>query len=116
MTDEPLTVRLEGDDGRLHRALRSGRVQVVDGDEEADLVVQVLVDTARAVAESSLTAREFDVLVELARGATNGEIADTLFIAENTVKNHVRSILLKLPARSRTEAVVRAHQRGLLQL
>lgn len=114
MDDDRLTVRLHGDDGRLDRALRAGRVDVVDGDGRADLVVHVQ-PTVRAL-DSNLTSREFDVLGELARGATNSEIAETLFIAENTVKNHVRSILLKLSARSRTEAVVRAHQRGLLAL
>lgn len=112
MIDDPLTVRLEGDDGRLRDALRSGRLEVVDRD--ADVVVHV--QPASAQEDASLTTREYDVLGELALGATNSEIAETLFIAENTVKNHVRSILLKLSARSRTEAVVRAHQMGLLQL
>ncbi len=111
MSDEVLTVRVHGDDGRVVRAIRSGRIRVVDGD--ADLVVHVQQATQ---GDPNLTSRELDVLSELACGATNGEIAETLFIAENTVKNHVRSILLKLSARSRTEAVVAAHQRGILQL
>lgn len=65
---------------------------------------------------SALTARELEVLVLLGRGSSNREIAQHLFIADNTVKNHVRSILLKLDCRSRTEAVVTAHRLGLLDL
>ena len=51
-----------------------------------------------------LTLREMEVLQELAKGATNREIAGQLFITENTVKNHVRSILSKLHLRNRREA------------
>lgn len=114
MDDDVLTVRVVGDGGRTARAIREQRVRVVDGDADADVVL-----VARSEAnpgDADLTARELDVLAQLSRGATNGEIAEALFIAENTVKNHVRSILLKLSARSRTEAVVLAHRRGLLHL
>jgi DNA-binding NarL/FixJ family response regulator len=52
----------------------------------------------------------------LGEGSSNRDIAQRLFIADNTVKNHVRSILLKLDCRSRTEAVVTAHRMGLLDL
>jgi DNA-binding NarL/FixJ family response regulator len=114
MADEGLRVHLVGDDGRLARALRRGRVRLVDGDGEADLVVRVQAVTRDDVGR--LTQREFEVLEQMGSGATNLEIAETLYIAENTVKNHVRSILLKMSAKSRTEAVVVAHQRGLLHL
>jgi DNA-binding NarL/FixJ family response regulator len=60
-----------------------------------------------------LTDRELDVLQELATRATNREIADRLFISENTVKNHVRSILSKLNLQNRREAARFAHERGL---
>ena len=65
---------------------------------------------------SALTTREREVLVLLGQGCSNRDIAQRLFIADNTVKNHVRSILLKLDCRSRTEAVVTAHRTGLLDL
>jgi len=66
--------------------------------------------------QQDLTAREREVLNHLATGRTNREIAIELGITENTVKNHVRSILEKLPARSRIEAVVIGVQQGLTHL
>lgn len=63
-----------------------------------------------------LTRRELDVLRQLARGLPNRAIAAELGISENTVKNHVRSILEKLQASSRSEAVVRALRLGIVSL
>jgi two-component system NarL family response regulator len=63
-----------------------------------------------------LTARELEVLVQVARGHNNREIARTLFISENTVKNHVRNMLEKLQLHSRTEVVVYAVRENLLDL
>ena len=63
-----------------------------------------------------LTERELEVLALLARSLSNREIAEELGIAENTVKNHVRSILEKLGMRSRVEVVVHALREGLVQL
>lgn len=62
-----------------------------------------------------LTIRELEVLKELAIGASNREIAERLVIAENTVKNHVRSILAKLNLRNRREATRYAQDQGLDQ-
>ncbi len=62
-----------------------------------------------------LTEREMEVLHEMAQGRTNREIADTLIISERTVKFHVSSILAKLGAGNRTEAVSLAAQRGLVE-
>ena len=64
----------------------------------------------------SLTPRELDVLRLLAQGLQNKEIADDLHIAERTVKFHVTSILTKLHADNRTQAVAIAAQRGLIDL
>lgn len=63
-----------------------------------------------------LTARENEVLQLLARGLTNRAIAHELGITQHTVKFHVNAIMGKLDAQSRTEAVVRASQRGMIVL
>lgn len=61
-----------------------------------------------------LTDREREVLGLVARGWSNRRVAEELFIAENTVKNHVRNILDKLQLRSRTEAAMYAVRGGLI--
>lgn len=61
-----------------------------------------------------LTEREREVLRLVATGYTNREIAEALFLAEGTVKNHVSAVLLKLGTRDRTRAVLRALHHGLL--
>ena len=65
---------------------------------------------------SPMTAREQEVLQQLARGQTNRAIALELGITQHTVKFHVNAIMSKLDAQSRTEAVVRATQLGLIAL
>jgi DNA-binding NarL/FixJ family response regulator len=58
---------------------------------------------------SQLTPRELDVLRLIASGANNREIAESLFLSENTVKNYVTSILSRLSLRDRTQAALFAH-------
>jgi DNA-binding NarL/FixJ family response regulator len=58
---------------------------------------------------AQLTARELDVLRLLSSGANNREIADALFLSENTVKNYVTTILSRLQLRDRTQAALFAH-------
>lgn len=61
-----------------------------------------------------LTDREREVLVEIAHGLSNQEIADKLFISLPTVKTHVAHILAKINARDRVQAVVFAYDNGLV--
>ncbi|HEX2773006.1 MAG TPA: response regulator transcription factor [Micromonosporaceae bacterium] len=61
-----------------------------------------------------LSGRELDVVRLLAEGHSNREIADALFLAEGTVKNHVTNVLGKLGVRDRTQAALRARALGLL--
>jgi len=69
--------------------------------------------TANPVSES-LSEREIEILRLIANGASNREIASTLFLAEGTVKNHVTNILGKLEARDRTQAALKARDSGLI--
>jgi DNA-binding NarL/FixJ family response regulator len=70
--------------------------------------------TARKAESVELTEREREVLRLVASGFSNREIAQTLFVAEGTVKNHVSNILAKMGVRDRTRAAIKAAQRGLL--
>jgi two-component system NarL family response regulator len=70
----------------------------------------------QSVPAPRLTDRELGVLRLVAQGLTNREIAEELFIAENTVKNHVRNILEKLHLHSRMEAVLYAVRQRLFDL
>jgi len=65
--------------------------------------------------ESNLSPREGEVLQLVAQGATNKQIADSLFISENTVKTHLRNIMEKLHLANRSQAAAYAVEKGLVK-
>jgi DNA-binding NarL/FixJ family response regulator len=69
----------------------------------------------RPSALATITQREMDVLRHVARGLTNQEIAQTLFIGEGTVKTHVARILTKLELRDRVQIVIYAYEHALFR-
>ncbi|QTI67206.1 response regulator [Gordonia polyisoprenivorans] len=78
------------------------------------MVATRLMSRMRAPADAVLTAREIDVLVEVAAGHSNREIARRLLLSEMTVKSHLVHVFSKLGVRSRTAAVNRARRDGLI--
>ena len=64
---------------------------------------------------AGLTKRELEILTAIARGATNRQVAQQIFISEKTVARHLANIYAKLGVSSRTAAVDWAHQHNLLQ-
>lgn len=66
------------------------------------------------IKKAGLTQREHDVLVKMAQGLSNQEIATALFLSESTIKTHVSNILFKLDAKRRTQAIQVAKDRRIL--
>ncbi|WP_263411422.1 response regulator [Terriglobus tenax] len=77
---------------------------------------EIAAEMAEHAADDTLTAREIQVLQQVAAGNANKMIADKLSISEDTVKAHMKSILSKLAANDRTHAVTIAIRRGFLDL
>jgi DNA-binding NarL/FixJ family response regulator len=115
----------------IQRALRAGaRGYLLKSMPPAELVAairevhagrkrippQVAAQLAEHLGEEDLTARELEVLEQVAAGGRNREIAGTLSISEETVKVHVKPVMEKLGARDRTAAVSIALRRGILRL
>ena len=91
--------------------------QVIRGEPALSIPVQKVLLTRRAKPEHDLTMREIEVLRLMAKGNTNEEIAQTLFIAVGTVKNHVMNIYKKLPnVRTRSEAVAWAWENRIVEV
>lgn len=77
---------------------------------------EIVAHLAEHLSDETLTAREVEVLRQVAGGNRNRDIAEHLFISEETVKVHVKHVMEKLGASDRTEAVAIAIRRGIIQL
>ena len=97
------------------RITRPKQVEVVEKVVVKEVIVAPsFVPDAAAVTRLGITPREHEILQLIASGLSNREIAERLFVSENTVKTHASRLLDKLGARRRTEAVQRAKEAGLI--
>lgn len=125
------------DDDKVYPALEAGATSYILKTSKAEVIAQAIRDTyagesvleqevtAKVMANmrnnkqtalhDSLTKREMEILLLIAKGKTNQEIADELFIALKTTKVHVSNILSKLEVQDRTQAAVYAYQNHLTE-
>jgi DNA-binding NarL/FixJ family response regulator len=118
-------------DVEIHRALQAGArgylLKNMPPSEILDMIRQVHAGKKRVppeiasqlaehMGEEQLTEREVEVLRAVAEGNRNRDIAEKLFISEETVKVHIKHIMEKLGATDRTQAVAIAVRRGIIQL
>ena len=124
------------DDDKVYPALEAGASSYILKTSKASRIADAIRDTlgGRTVLEpevttkmmqrmrgteraphDELTAREMEILLLIAKGRTNQDISDELFIALKTVKTHVSNILSKLGVDDRTQAAVYAYQNGLAE-
>jgi DNA-binding NarL/FixJ family response regulator len=118
-------------DAEIHRALAAGaRAYVLKSMPPKELVEvirkvhagkkpiapQIAAQLAEHYGDEALTQREIDVLRQIAGGNRNRDIAEKLFISEETVKVHIKHLMEKLGASDRTQAVAIGVRRGIIQL
>ncbi len=118
-------------DAEIHRALAAGARgyllksmpprELLEGIRQVHagkkrIPAEIAARLAEHLSDEALTAREVEVLRQVASGNRNRDIAERLFISEETVKVHVKHIMDKLGAHDRTEAVSIAIRRGIIQL
>ena len=89
--------------------------QIVLEPEVTDKMMMKMREKPKILLHDELTAREMEILLLMAEGKSNQEIADVLFIAIKTVKTHVRNILSKLQVQDRTQAVIYAFKYRLVE-
>jgi two-component system, NarL family, response regulator LiaR len=120
------------DEARMMGVLRAGALGYVRKDAEPEILLAAVRTVARGKpyidpgvsrqimhagsSPDDLTARELDVLRQLALGRSNREIGEGLGIGEETVKTHVGHVLAKLQVENRAQAIVQALKRGLVTL
>ncbi|MGV3519315.1 response regulator [Luteitalea sp.] len=120
------------DEPRMMAVLRAGALGYVRKDADPEVLLAAVRRVAAGrpyidpgvtthlmhavTASDELTAREVEVMRELARGRSNKEIAASLAISEETIKTHVGHVLAKLQVDNRTQALVQALKRGLIAL
>jgi len=91
--------------------------QILSGDVSlSPEVARAMIDDVEALPAHDLSDRELEVLREVSHGCSTTEVAQRLFISQKTVKNHLAAIYAKLDARDRTEAVIKAVKRGVIDL
>jgi DNA-binding NarL/FixJ family response regulator len=96
------------------KELLDGIRQVHSGKKR--IPTQIAAQLAEHLSDEALTSREVEVLSQIAGGNRNRDIAEKLFITEETVKVHVKHIMEKLGASDRTQAVAIGLRRGIIQL
>ena len=93
--------------------LKLTRVKTIEVVREVPVTGPFVRNDAR-LAELGITARELEILEALAAGHSTREVAERLFVSENTVKTHTGRLFEKLDARRRTQAIQRAKEAGLI--
>ncbi|WP_262174796.1 response regulator transcription factor [Saccharococcus sp. Marseille-Q5394] len=125
------------DDDKVYPALEAGAISYILKTSNAKRIAEAIRDTLKGQTvlepevtskmmqkmrsgnghrlHNDLTERELEILLLLAKGKTNQEIADDLFIALKTVKTHVSNLLSKLEVQDRTQAVIYAFKNDLVE-
>jgi DNA-binding NarL/FixJ family response regulator len=103
-------------DATRDELVRAVRAAATGASVLAPAVASRLMGQLRAPGHETLSAREIEILEQVARGRTNKEIAAALFISEATVKTHLLHIFAKLDVQDRTHAVTVALDHGILRL
>ncbi len=96
------------------RIVSSIREVLAGGAPMSTQVARMVVSSFQRKKESGLTEREHDVLLQLCEGKSYKNIADALFISQDTVRSHIKSIYKKLEVNSKSEAVVKAFKERLV--